>query len=1007
MAKKRRPNTSSPKSQPASAEAPPLSEGDARPAAAAPRAVRKRREAAGMEEPAVGWKAEWALLRRLGAEAASAWKLLLGVWIAAILARLFQLGEAGLWLDEVTVLNDAVAGTNVIVSSAHDMHLAMVRFFTSLFGENGFGLRFWSALSGSFAAPALALAGLWLGHGMGRGAEDNGAAARGLGLVAGALGALSPYLIYFSQDGNYYGAMAMIAAMQVAVYVALFRGAPLGGLTALFLLSLLAYLNHPFGVVFSAIALGGGVLGVSIYPSLRRTAISFYPGHWAQRPAVPILILASIFVFPKLKPIFAALGQRSQELIDVGQTFNNIAFGLPFFRWVYTSFGVTFYRPGVVAELAAWVVFGFAVAGVVLLARRALASDRMAQALAGLALLAPVLSFALIFSISIDKGFYLRYLTSLVPVYLLTVALGLLALGRWAASLRRESPSRAAGYALAVAAVLILPFLLKYYAADLSNNRGMAEELVRLRSGGQPIFQLAKIDTHHNEYALSQTEPPLWPEIENLRADHRFPNMAASHMIHRLLGVPDAFAYTTFREADHAAITNWMIDSIPVAYHGTSKKGPQEDAYLLHWRYGGRLLLPGAATRFEAGPENALFAAGEGRWRLSPQDAPDRTLATLESEGIARIGLSDNGLKANAALQATPLFPERFVLPPTAVVDYVDDPRIYEESWPEDAPEGEGIPVVRRRFMGGFSHLLWSPAGERRQLVPRVIRSADQDLFLEIAVDGVHRGVWRVEKGAPELVRVPLGVDLAPGNHRVSIHGFSPTMGGSGLEWRWAGLEWNTERTEPQAPIGTSEELFVAFPEPVLSWAGDAEGGLRRGLLEQSPSYTRRIGANGPGPSGQQPLVFDLDAPAKNPRGYHFLFAPPVPTGGKPLIGFSTYLKMEGSQSHDAALAVAFFNSQGQMIGSKIGSQQKLDLINEAGTQWVRFVEITGLPPQAAAAAPGVIVFPPDPSKADPKGTIAFDALAGLAQGEDLAGDPWLPESLFWTVAEDRPSTGG
>jgi hypothetical protein len=475
---------------------------------------------------------------------------------------------------------------------------------------------------------------------------------------------------------------------------------------------------------------------------------------------------------------------------------------------------------------------------------------------------------------------------------------------------------------------------------------------------------------------------------------------------------------------------------------GNLRRDDLERSEVYQWDYGTRVLLRGAATRFPA--DGPLLVAREGEWILRPaagaESLRDLTISpareddpapgiTRLPDGAVRVSATEPvrlvmaGGDASLAIEARPVLPEAFTFGPMDTTNYTLDSRCRLEQ------DCEGSDVAYSPFNTYYSYLLWAEPGEERQLVLRVyprnretigrdlglktqaeLQRHDPNLWLLVSVDGVHVGAYQLQASdSGDMVRLPLGIRLPPGPHRVAIHGMTPKLGHQPYNpWRWGGLEWNKEWSGEVAPRLEEGGLqFAAAPEPFIPW-GDAEtGGLSTRIVNPGgPGYARAL-ADEPGAFGRGVLEFDLAmTPEQKRKGYEYILGEPVAVEPGKWFHFGAHLRNLGSQNHHVALAVMFLGANGQPVspGAMIGNQQKL--APELHTGWVRFTELVPVPRGVARIAPGVIVFPPDTRRTSPAGRIAVDSIYFPTQIEGFARQPDLSDSLFWEVETGDSEVG-
>lgn len=838
--------------------------------------------------------------RALADEARAALPAILGVLALSVLVRLFRLGASELWLDEILVLWDAAAGTNEHISSAHRLHLGAVGFFLERFGESPTVLRLWGALTGSLAAPVVALAGAWLGG-------------RRMALLWGGLVAVNPFLVFYSQDANYYGAMAFFAALQLAAFVAFFRGAALVALAVLLAAGAASYANHPFslGLTLPALAICG--VGLFAMPSLRRETMSLQPSEWKTRPALPILIAGALASLPFARRLGSDVATMLSQRLGSGEAPPGVELAFGFFNDAFAAWGVSYFgRETLAAQSLAWVAFVLFATGVVALLRHARVV-RPAMPLALLALVVPVLCFVAVFHLR-HHGFYPRYFTCFVPLYLGAAAWGCLALGDALAA--RAIALRGMRWApVGLLLACQLPFLAWYSAAPRGNFAQLVEELRAEWQPGEAILV-----PHRNDWVqLAHYFPhgdgdPSWPEdFSVLHADERFPRTLPHVYRARLLEEPTAWIVSGWRTGGAGSVFDLLTANVPQAAAFRSPHGRAQDALLLRWQ------------------------------------PTDEERAALRPPPAGRVG-------------------------PFEQAAWLDDGRHREVV-------AEGTGLFERRFDGPVAHLVSVPDnGNGRQLHLHAMRRAEAELVLVVTVDGRFAGTWELPAGAPTLVRIPTDIRLEPGVRRVEVHGFTPRIGYTPENpWQWGGLELRAEAQPPAGRWDESGPHFLPLDDEALRWDRPGHASPREWALELDPAYALRVAEDVATPSGATTLEIRIeDAQPRTEVAYHALFPAwvPVPTGRPSMLAFSTHLRLEGTTSHAAALVVGFFDEEGNLLRREMGKQHLL--VAPWSDGWRLFHEFAPVPAEIAGrpvafAAPGVMVFPPDPAQAEARGRVLVD----------------------------------
>ena len=177
-------------------------------------------------------------------------QLYLGLLLALSLAlRLYRLGQANLWWDEALAIWAVRKGLlGVTAWTAGDVHPPLYFWglwaWVQLFGESPFAMRSLSAVIGTLT--------VWAAHGLGR--QMGG---HRVGLLAGALTAVAPFAVWWSQEMRMYalaGLLCTISWLQMLRWFNSERLATKPDLRAL-ALSALASLGALYTIFLSAAAL--------------------------------------------------------------------------------------------------------------------------------------------------------------------------------------------------------------------------------------------------------------------------------------------------------------------------------------------------------------------------------------------------------------------------------------------------------------------------------------------------------------------------------------------------------------------------------------------------------------------------------------------------------------------------------------------------------------------------------------------------------------------------------
>src|SRR3954454_15239591 len=135
-------------------------------------------------------------------------QLLAGITLAGALLRFVTLDVQSYWLDEVATVNILHHGFGDMLSavsageSTPPLYYIAAWGWSKLFGTGEFGLRSLSALFGTLTIPLAFVLGRDL-------------VGRSTGLVAAALCAFNPLLVWYSQEARSYALMVLLAGLSL------------------------------------------------------------------------------------------------------------------------------------------------------------------------------------------------------------------------------------------------------------------------------------------------------------------------------------------------------------------------------------------------------------------------------------------------------------------------------------------------------------------------------------------------------------------------------------------------------------------------------------------------------------------------------------------------------------------------------------------------------------------------------------------------------------------------
>lgn len=888
---------------------------------------------------------ELAAWRAMAGESHRLAPVLLALLAVTAVIRFPTLGQHELWLDEASMFFDARSQAFASVSRLHVLHVKILGWFLATFGESPFALRLWSAIAGTLAVPIIAMAGAMMAPGHD---DTDHRRTKRWAIVAGVLAALSPYLVFYSQDANYYGAMTLFASLQWLAIIAFVRGACVGATAIIVGAGLASHFTHPLGSLMTASAAVTALGALALDGRLRAQWIALSPARWIERPAVPIVVVslavATWLAWEPAQSLIPSLMKRGERPPTPDVTWHPMFF--------VRTFSV--YAMGLVVDRHAtlqW-IGGAMLAGMLAGWGRAFVAGRQTRVVAILLALATTAAIAVTFTIR-HHGFYPRYFTFLVPGFVL---MGAVAIN---AAQDRLLPRGAAMAWLPCAAVAI-PMALStalLFSPARRNAAAMTDVLATRYQAGDVILIPERADMQQTAFYFPRARPPIPLESRIVvESADWLDQTTRSFLVHQLAARKRTWILSLRRGFQRPATRALIEEQLGApAYRGWSVEGSDFDAMLIEWTNDKPIALPHAARR-------------EGDRVIEPE--PSTT-----GSDVHKIGPFDS-------------------------IQFTDDRRNRE------ATLDDGTPVLRRRFDGSVSHLLYTSPTEPRAITVEVAGrapDADKPLFVALAINGIHQGTWPVIANTDEpnrVVPIHTGIVPPPGNARIDVHGFTPRTGYDPFnEWEYGGLSLRrpAEGASPIAPTWESTGVrFVKFPESVLRWEDS-------GPMPTSNDYVHRISPDVRGPSGARALSIDLgEVPS---TAYARFYGQPIAVGAAEYVAYSTYLMIDGTRSHAVQLSTMWIDADGKPMGSASGTQQFLTARFCHG--WSRFVEIAPVPADAkgrlaAFAMPGVMVFPPDPAKPTTSGRVWVDAIASLHDATGPFAEPSLdPSMVFDAVVRD------
>ncbi|HEX8855227.1 MAG TPA: glycosyltransferase family 39 protein, partial [Thermoleophilaceae bacterium] len=167
--------------------------------------------------------------------------LLLALVLAAAAIRFATLSVQSFWLDEAVTARLVRHGFFDMLSkipgseSTPPLYYALLWPWSRVFGEWEFGLRSLSALAGTALVPVVCLIGRDL-------------ISRRAGLIAAALTAVNPLLVWYSQEARAYMLLALLASASFLLFERALRSGGRGALAGWAMVSAAALVTHYFAL---------------------------------------------------------------------------------------------------------------------------------------------------------------------------------------------------------------------------------------------------------------------------------------------------------------------------------------------------------------------------------------------------------------------------------------------------------------------------------------------------------------------------------------------------------------------------------------------------------------------------------------------------------------------------------------------------------------------------------------------------------------------------------------
>ncbi|MEO8376307.1 MAG: hypothetical protein ABI579_01440 [Candidatus Sumerlaeota bacterium] len=947
------------------------------------------------------WSAEPAALRVLWAELRAEKRWLICITIAAAVLRFWNLTQAALWMDEIIILQEAYTGKFKTVSyAAHSAHLGPQGWFLHIFGQNELGVRFWPALLGTLAIPAIFAWMLWT-------------AGKVAGRITAILACVNCFLIYYAQDGNYYGGMTFYTAIMLCGFAIFFRGAPYAGILMTVIAGFLNYKNHPIAIVPFVVTLGMMGLASLTSSKLRNEIYSKRMDNWKGRPAIPLLCMAVVVGGFFVAGAWASVTKSFFLLAEPGEgTLKNVEFGWRLFGEHLADFLVNFYRPvedimmenkvermtggalGIVAGCGIWLAVAL---GIIEKKPRQLCLALLVVGAIGA-------SYYVLFSIQLKRNFYVRYFTYLVPMLLAMIAYALCIFQEKVAAL--TGLRRVGYYCCACLAIGNMSFTGRYLIADKRNEKTAIPILREKYQPGDKFILMTAQDRIAANYYFEKAGLPTESPTYTILQPPDNPMTFAGPLKYVINGIQNTYFVSEWRFTRMKLVWRFFQKYAEHVSGGVSKLGYENDVSICYIRGDEIIVYPGLAAIFKEGMSGRFIIPDTFYgWKVygrSPLNPGGELIKEIDSQD----SLSAAGV--------TNMEAQKWIPQLRAGVPY------YEfdcANWPENQTLSGTFGDIRNERDGSYDFLMYQPEGPSRFLQVNLQTRDESDpvlskneadknpippgMLLGIAVDGIHRGFWKVpSEKTPSDFAVAPRISLTPGNHRVTISGLQPREQYTPyFPWVFNSAMWlrsfagSTERS-----LEEKGDLVISPGWPSLLQTGNpGEAPSREWTI--SEGYETIVDPNLKCVAGDSPIRISF--PPKSQETYTLL-TPVMPVTPGTLAVYTMYLKLEGLDDNEVTPIHLFISKDGEQIPNILhanGSNLRGTTLGVKG--WVRRQITVPVPENAKFMMGGVRVYPV-PNGNTTGGKLWIGSVFSPGAGDLKLKDPILPDNYFG-VSESTP----
>ena len=529
------------------------------------------------------------------------------VWVLVLVAAAWRIPfalRAGLWLDEIYVHQQASLAIPDILKTVHFTHYLAIKALLTLWDSETM-LRLPSLIFGLLSVPLGFLAARRLFN-------------ERVGLWFALFIAVIPYFINYSVDANYYSHMMFWVLWTLYFFGRMFTTRRWWNLLPMIPAALLCFYVHPFSALFFISF--GLFLFIHIIATERYfEGIAYYESIWKWRwrrlaglvglacaacvLAAAVLELSSVRVSP------LRLADRFLRMLEWGKMAENIDLSFDYFLTYFRRIGPAFFRH---SYLVTPLLLTFANVAtcvlIVLFAWGAALTVRRHATLPLLFLLPFLLTFVLLFNLDPGRHFNIRYISYLVPLYWMAIAVGWVRLEEWIAY--KWPTTRVGRFKLAPAvltaalALVCLPQWLHIALADGRNWDKVAPVLAERIETGAPVV--------YTNWPEAMMMPYYWRKydieegsLRKLLYEGKRRLFVRNELKWLAYHNPEMWFVSSWQEVDSPKYLEWASDHMELAVYGPSLFLTRDAVWAFYWSMGGRFVWPPRILHYVPGAEQS------------------------------------------------------------------------------------------------------------------------------------------------------------------------------------------------------------------------------------------------------------------------------------------------------------------------------------------------------------------------------------------------------------------